>query len=314
MGLADTIKRCLLFCPCHFERRKHMNKEEMKQLILEAVSVRLGNGCNGVLQEVLKTNLKRDGLTIFQTGNNIAPTIYLDPFYEDLEKGVPIDDVADRILNIYLGVRDCPWQFDTRSILDFSCIKDRLYVELINRHSNTELLKDVPHKQFLDDFAIVMRCLIKAADDGNSSFLVHNSHLDMWNVDQKPLLSFAIQNTRKLFGVELRDMEDVLKELIPCMETGCSRVPMWVLSNRHHLAGASAVLFHDVLEDFSQKYGSFYVIFSSVHEALLIPVSSDMCMDELTKMNREINKTDVSDEEVLGTKAYLYTKENGFVI
>lgn len=100
-----------------------MNREKMKQLILAAVSEKLGSGYHGTIQTVLKTNLKLDGLTIFQDGSNIAPTIYLDSFYEDLEKGVFIDDVADRILKAYLGAKDFPWQFDIRSVLDFDCIK-----------------------------------------------------------------------------------------------------------------------------------------------------------------------------------------------
>lgn len=291
-----------------------MNREEMKRLILAAVSERLGSGCHGTLQTVFKTNLKLDGLSIFQAGNNTAPTIYLEPFYEDLEKGVSIDDVADRILKIYLGARDHSWQFDIMSITDFGCIRDRLYAVLINRHSNTELLRDVPHRLFLDDLAIVVRCLIEAADDGNADFLVHESHLKLWGTDKEALLSHAVKNTRKLFGVKLQNMEDVIRELIPCMETGTCRVPMWILSNCPHILGASAVLFHDVLEDFSERYGSFYAIFSSIHEVLLIPASSDMNIDELTNMNREINITEVREEEVLGTRAYLYAKGKGFVL
>lgn len=291
-----------------------MNREEMKRLILAAVSERLGNGYHGTLQTVFKTNLKLDGLSIFQDGNSIAPTIYLEPFYQKLEKGISIDDVAEMILKIYLGARDPSWQFDIMSITDFDCIRDRLYAALINRHSNTELLRDVPHRLFLDDFAIVVRCLIEAGDDGNSDFLVHDSYLKAWDMDRETLLSHAIKNTRKLFGVKLQNMDDVVKALIPCAETGNIRVPMWILSNCPHIFGASAVLFRDVLENFSERYGSFYAIFSSIHEVLLVPVSADMNIDTLTKMNREINVTDVSEEEVLGTRAYLYNKGKGFVL
>lgn len=214
----------------------------MKRLILAAVSKKLGSGYHGTLQTVLKTNLKLDGLSIFQDGSSIASTIYLEPFYQKLEKGISIDDVAEMILKIYLGARDHSWQFDIMSITDFDCIRDRLYAVLINRHSNTELLRDVPHRLFLDDLAIVVRCLIEAADDGNADFLVHDSHLKLWGTDKETLLSHAIKNTRKLFGVKLQNMEDVIRELIPCMETGTCRVPMWILSNCPHMFGASAVL------------------------------------------------------------------------
>ena len=72
-------------------------------------------------------------------------------------------------------------------------------------------------------------------------------------------------------------------------------------------------LFDDILKDFTQKYGSFYVVFSSVHEALLLPESCGLDAISLTKMNLEVNMMQVQANEVLGTKAYYYSKDKGFV-
>lgn len=80
-----------------------MNKEEMKLLILEAVSRKLGSGYHGTLQKVLETNTELDGLTIVKDGENTTLTIYMEPFYEALEGGTSIDDVTDRILNAYFA-------------------------------------------------------------------------------------------------------------------------------------------------------------------------------------------------------------------
>ena len=90
-----------------------MNKEATKLQILMAVSRRLENGYHGTLQKVLKTNMELDGLTIVKAGENTAPTIYLDFFYEALESGTSIDAVADRILQIYSDSKICPEHFDT---------------------------------------------------------------------------------------------------------------------------------------------------------------------------------------------------------
>ena len=77
-----------------------MNKEAMKQQILEILSKKLGDGYHGTLEKVQKTNIDLDGLTILKDGETITPTIYLEPFYKALENGVSVDDATDRILYI----------------------------------------------------------------------------------------------------------------------------------------------------------------------------------------------------------------------
>lgn len=292
-----------------------MNKEAMKQQIQEALSKKLGNGFHVITQKVLKTNVKLDGLVILQEGKNITPTIYLEPFYKDLENGTPLDDVVGSILQVYFRADIHPEHFDLTQISDFGYVKDRLYVQLINRHSNVELLQDVPHALFLDDFAIVVRCTVEMLAEGSASFLVHNGHLDMWETDGETLLSHALQNTREMFGVELIKMRDLIQEMIPDeVSDGLSDCSLWVMTNNRKLAGAATALFDDVLKSFAEEHGSFYVIFSSVHEVLLMPTPDDSDIDVITMMNQEVNETQVDADEVLGTKAYFYHKDRGFVL
>ncbi|MDE6566133.1 MAG: hypothetical protein K2K70_00185 [Lachnospiraceae bacterium] len=292
-----------------------MDKETMQQFILEALSKKLGDGFQCSIQQVLKTNQKLDGLTILQKGECISPTIYLEPFYKALEDGAAPNDVIDGILLSYFqfcGKKQMP--FDARSVMDFGQIKDRLYVVLINRHRNTELLQDIPHSLFLDDFAATIRCLVNVTGDGISSFLVHNSHLGLWGTGPETLLRLAVPNTRRLFGLELKAMQDVLAELNPFHTGGSFHVPIWIMTNRKNAHGAATALFDDVLKDFAKTHGSFYVVFSSVHELLLIPETGGIDIGSVTEINREVNASEVREEEILGTRAYYYSSEKGFIL
>lgn len=292
-----------------------MNKEAMQQQILEALSKKLGDGFHISIQKVLKTNVKLDGLTILRDGENISPTIYLEPFYKELENGASIDDAAGGILRTYSEAGIHPQDFDASAVCDFSYAKDRLYVELINRHSNEELLQDVPHTLFLDDFAVIIRCAVEMTAESSASFLVHNSHLKMWQVKREYLISCAVQNTRRLFGVELASIESILQKLCPEM-SACSfpDTPLWVMTNKRKFAGAATALFKDVLKDFSEEHGNFYAIFSSVHEVLLIPTMDNSDIDTITQMNQDVNAEHVQADEILGTKAYYYQKGTGFIL
>lgn len=289
-----------------------MNKEAMQQQILDVLSKKLGNGFQITIQKVFKTNCELDGLMITQDDENIVPTIYLDPFYKELEEGTSVDDVCSRILEKFFSARSEEWPFDIGFLRDPNSVRDRLYVQLINRHSNESLLCDVPHSLFLDDFAVTVRCMVGEQEDCRASFLIHNKNLDIWQTDAETILFDAIRNTRKMLGVELMSMGEFLQKIAPDMIVDLC--PLWILTNRPKLAGASTALFDDVLKSFAREHGSFYVIFSSIHELLLIPTSDDSNIDEITRMNQQVNEEQVDVEEVLGTKAYYYSKDSGFVL
>lgn len=292
-----------------------MNKEAMQQQILEALSKKLGDEYSIQIREVLKTNLKLDGLTILKIGENVSPTFYLEPFYEALDKGKTLDNVTNEISRLYFSTRvemlDM-LDFDVSPIYDFNFVKKRLFVQLVNRNHNKELLVDIPHMPFLDDFSVIVRCLLDSTDEVNSSFLVHGIHLKMWGIESEELLAIAVQNTRGLLGVDLRGMATVLKEICPEFVGGIPDLPLWVMTNKRKYLGASTVLFDDILQDFANVYGNFYVIFSSVHEVLLLPTPDSSDIDFITDINQSVNDTQVQVDEVLGTKAYYYSKKDGF--
>lgn len=289
-----------------------MNKEAMKQQILEALSKRLEDGFYITIQKVFKPNRELEGLLIMAEDEIISPTIYLEPFYEVLNSGKSVEYVVNRILQAYDSARSETVHLDIESLYDFDHAKDRLYVQLVNRHLNKTLLQNAPHSMFLDDFAIIVRCTVEASEDGDASFLVHNKHLDIWQTDAETILSDAIRNTRRMLGVELMSMGEFFQKMVP--EIPSEPSPLWILTNRKKLAGASTALFDDILKDFAAEHGNFYVIFSSIHELLLIPTPDDSNIDEITKMNQQVNEEQLDVEEVLGTKAYYYSKDRGFVL
>lgn len=292
-----------------------MNREAMQHQILEALSKKLGDGFHITIQKVLKTNRELDGLLIIAEGGAIGCTIYLEPFYEALAEDVPVDHVVDRILQECHSAESETVHFDTERLSDFDYVRSRLYVQLINRHLNKTLLQNAPHAMFLDDFAIIVRCTVDASDDCNSSFLVHNRHLDVWQADSETILSLAVRNTLAMHDVDLMPLGQLIRETFPASPAGhSSDGGLWFMSNKQRYYGAAAVLHDDVLKSFAEKHGSFYVIFSSVHEVLIKPSPDDSDIDILTKHNQDANASALEEDEILGTKAYFYQKGRGFVL
>ena len=63
------------------------------------------------------------------------------------------------------------------------------------------------------------------------------------------------------------------------------------------------------LKEFADRTGAdFYILPSSIHETLLIPVADNMELDYLTSMVREVNATQVTPEEQLSDNVYIYRR------
>lgn len=66
----------------------------------------------------------------------------------------------------------------------------------------------------------------------------------------------------------------------------------------------------ELLFDFAYKQNcDFYILPSSIHEVLLVPVSYFQEMERLKDMVISINQTDLSQDEILSNSIYLYSLE-----
>lgn len=284
-----------------------MNKEIMQHLIVEALSLKLGESYHLFIDEVLKNNLKVDALTIVKDGESIHPVISLDLYYSALKNGTPLELITSRILEHYAKAyaQAKADKIEVTTIEDFDTVKDKLFLKLINKHSNTALLQNALYSSFLDDFVITVRCIGSLTDAGLSSFLVRDFYLSIWNTDFDTVMAIAKENTKKLFGVTVEHLPSANSDLVN---------PMWCITNSIGINGATAVLFDDALKDFAEKQGNFHVIFSSINEALLIPTSYNVNIDMAVRIVNTANLTQVDEDELLGTKAYYYDKVKGFIL
>ncbi len=259
------------------------------------------------IRPVLKNNNRRlDGLLILQPGENIAPAIYLNPYYAGYRQGTPLKNILEELTSLYETHR-CPSLFDLSLFRDFNHVQDRISFRLINRSSNPDLLSDIPFIPFLD-LAVVF--FVTLEDDllGSSTVLIHNSHLALWNVTAETLFSLARANAQTLSGCEVIPIERLICSG-PEQETVPSPYPgqIFVLSNRTRIFGASCMLYEDVLASFSDTLqDDFYVLPSSIHEVLLLPMKNSPPVKSLLEMVRDINRTEVAPEDVLSDHIYLY--------
>ena len=273
-----------------------------------------GEGGNITINHVIKNNgCEMDGLVIMEKGKDIAPTIYLDSFYELYTNGENIKSIIRQIEVIYEQNKNNV-TFDVNILKHFDTIKDKIVYKVVNYRSNEKLLEQVPHKRILD-LAVVFYCLLDNEYGRSATALIYNNNLKNWNVTIDDVYKAALKNTPDLLhskissmaalfekcGVNVDGEEVDLKDYAPS--------DMYVLTNESKLNGAACILYENVLYDFAQKLGAdLYILPSSVHEVILLPKLSMFEKDELVNMVKEVNTEGVAADEVLSDHVYEYNR------
>lgn len=295
-----------------------MTYQEFKSNTLHVISSRLGSAYRVTLLDIIKNNdTHLDGLTILSENSNISPTIYLNYYYDQYLSGKSISAIYEDILHSY-RTHVPKENIDITFFTDFERIKNNIIFKLVNYERNKELLSNVPHIRYLD-LAIIFNCFIDSCNDGYATILIHKHHMDFWNLSVEDLYTLATKNTPQLLQYQLQNMADVLTELFHTdhpdwLTEELEPIPMYVLSNSAKLNGSGCILYEDLLTQISGELGSdFYILPSSVHEVLLIPVEYASSYDELSEMVREINSTQLSREEILSDHVYFYSRLTGNV-
>ena len=273
-----------------------------------------GEGGNITINHVIKNNgWGRGGIIIMEKGKDIAPTIYLDSFYELYTNGENIKNIIRQIEVIYEQNKNNV-TFDVNILKHFDTIKDKIVYKVVNYRSNEKLLEQVPHKRILD-LAVVFYCLLDNEYGRSATALIYNNNLKNWNVTIDDVYKAALKNTPDLLhskissmaalfekcGVNVDGEEVDLKDYVPS--------DMYVLTNESKLNGAACILYENVLYDFAQKLGAdLYILPSSVHEVILLPKLSMFEKDELVNMVKEVNTEGVAADEVLSDHVYEYNR------
>ena len=288
-----------------------MKFEEFTKAVKEKLQENLGESYKVEIQQVRKNNdVLLYGLTIHSKETNIIPTIYLEAFYELYINDMSMEKIIMKIFNTYK--ESLPKEnIDMNFFKDFEKVKDRIVYRLIHGERNKELLKDIPHIPFWD-LAICFSYAFHSEELGDGMILIHNDHMENWNVNHSRLMQLAEVNTPKLFPASFCGINEVLKQMHVDIDLSeCVEEQLYVLTNRKKIYGASTILYPGVLQFVAEQLKSdFYILPSSIHEVLILRKERFQEMQQegkyLHKIIRDINYVELAAEEVLSDYPYFY--------
>lgn len=297
--------------------------EVFLKTLTERLEDKLGDSYQLVLHKIPKNNgVKLDGLSLQGTDLAMAPTVYPRSYYEQYDAGMPLDEICDDILSLFLSTPVSSY-LSPEELEEFSLVRSKVMFKLIHASSNRELLADMPHLPFLD-LAIVFYLLLDRNEYGQITLPITKEHLKRWNLSLDHLWGYAARNTPREFPAEicsLNDLalklakkhlgdaydEDELKDFLESQIVS----PLHILSNQTGLCGAGCLLYPEILKNFADKLDSDLIILpSSIHEVLITPDTTEVSYEELSHMVTTINQREVLPEEQLSNQVYRYTRHD----
>ena len=248
---------------------------------------------NGKGHDALILNIKNNVEHI-----NISPTLYLESIYEDDHEGLKINKVIDEVIGEYYKQEQKVTHFVTL-MKKFETVTPYLNFKLINKDRNEEYVqkKGCLYKEFLDLYIVP----IVSYD----IYIVEITHSIMsgWGVSET-LIFDACYNGLQNESVMFKSVT----EIMPLPRTGEEEI-MYVLSNPQITYGASKILIPQVLKTVENTIGGkYWIIPSSTHECIIVPLSADLDPYEIKEFIKEINSSDViSEANFLSNSLYKYT-------
>lgn len=303
-----------------------MEYEEFIDRIKEAV-LELCPDCDKiVVKKVLKNNsVELDGLAVVRKNDSIAPTVYLNDYYEKYLEGFDLIGLAKEI-ELICRERLFAADFEASKYYDLDYVRDKILYRLINTQRNSLILGKIPHRDFID-LSVVYYCCVSAGNGGEVATVpVQNAHMKHWGIDEEGLYRLASDNIKRIFPTVIIKMSDFLDGLFYGAANGAEGFVaglddkdnmdshMYVVSNAKRVFGAAGMLDLEAMRDFAQKNGAFYIIPSSVHEILFVPESVGIGKEKLIEIVRDVNETQLDFEEFLSDSLYRYEPDNDSIV
>lgn len=184
----------------------------------------------------------------------------------------------------------------------------RIMPRLVNYEWNMEMFKSLPHRQYLD-FAITYDI-----DLGEHASCQVRNEMGL-SVPEKDLYEAARKNAKER-GYQITWMDEMIQRGLNELPLGIDdemRIPMMVVTNEEGLYGAYALLDEEVLKEIRERVGEFYVLPSSIHELIIVPVNAPetVTAEHLRELVQAVNRETLPREEWLSDSVYKYDGEVG---
>lgn len=252
-------------------------------------------------QTCIKNGIEKNGITIKKSAEDrIAPTLYLDEITQDAyERDMSLEELVDRIESL-VGRK---FDFDIDKFFSADYIAEHIRIG-VQKEGTEELVKRAT------DFEGIEEYLYIADSNNGESFSVKlkPQMLEQAGLTEEYLFEVAERHNHEEFTAQ--PLMNIIAQMMGTDSFGSDETaPMFVLSNKSNIKGASAMLDKKGIGELAERIGvhEFVLLPSSIHECILVPKTDEVDMEVFENMVKEVNATTVDPLDRLVDRAYLLT-------
>lgn len=268
----------------------------------EIINELAARGYKAEARDTIKNGVVHEGIVI-RSDEIITPVIYTEPLIEDAkEYELSLADIASEVIRLYEENRTK--DLNVKHLKDREYVLDHVYIGL-QKVSDENLVKRNCEFEGIEEYLYVRS---SNSADGFYYVKVNDGYMGSTGIDAAEIWERAEKNT--FSETIIRGVAQIVAEMtgVPYDASVEADMPMYVITNKEKVKGASAILNKAAISAFFKEYkaNKLIVFPSSIHEMLVVPYNPEkMSMDEMSEMVRLINAEQVAPEERLTDQAYL---------
>lgn len=186
-----------------------MHYSQFCSAISDVLRKKTGSGTQFIRKTLRKNNgVCPDVLFILSADSALGPVVYLEPLYDQYQKGISMETICASVLSFLERRPPFPSSI-CQEILDPEFAKSRIAFRLVSQERNQELLEHIPWFPVHDLAMVFFICLDLDSADLVSA-LIHWPLLSAWDMNAGTLRSLAEENTPLLFPPVLTPLTDLL--------------------------------------------------------------------------------------------------------
>lgn len=274
-----------------------MDKNKFVEKLFYVLSCQLGKEFQLKQKRVWKNNgTSYEGLVIEKLEEELSQVVSLDNCYEDFRAGISVQEISEQILKEYRRAAGNVSLLSQQDIWSYERIKDRLYVEMVNRKWNEQYLEHKYYVPFLDlavVYYIDTQLDYKDAPEHRGT-AVTKDIFKIWSVEPEVIWKQVLENMGK---------ESLFLMLVVTEEENSLMTFEDAFQKNQ---GALALLQKSILDEAKKKLEEpFYILPVSIFELMIVPESQ---ADEVGEMKKAIIESnhEMPVEYLLSNNVYYY--------
>lgn len=242
--------------------------------------------------------------------------LYIMDLYEQYLEGIPMANLLKQVLEEVQYLKNTGIVGKVTEMDDYEKVKDSLCIRLLNLRKNQWDLKDALYRK-MGDIALVLYLKISETKGVLTTMKVRKSMLGDWGIDETEIFENALLNTYYMSPPRIYPWKDWIENpryegvsFMNLMQTHHLCKGHWgnCLSTKTKTNGAVAIFLPGVAERMAELLdGSFYMVFTSVHE-VMIHKDTEVDVDDLRDILRDTIRVATMEEEFLTYKIYHYDR------